>query len=138
MLAIGVSFLGLGLKNVLLALIVLAVPPIITNAYVAVDQVDRGIVDAARGMGMTGWQILSRVELPLADPAGDDWGSHRGGIRRVHDDDQRALTWLRRTASAKSSTTGRAISSRACSAQRSASQRWPCWSTSCSRGRNGR
>jgi osmoprotectant transport system permease protein len=67
-LAIGAAFLGLGLSNVLLALIVLAVPPIITNAYVAVDGVDRGLVDAARGMGMTEWQILTRVELPLGVP----------------------------------------------------------------------
>jgi osmoprotectant transport system permease protein len=67
-LAIGVAILGLGLKNVLLALIVLAVPPIITNAYVGIDQVDRDVVDAARGMGMTGWQILRRIELPLAVP----------------------------------------------------------------------
>jgi osmoprotectant transport system permease protein len=67
-LAIGVAILGLGLKNVLLALIVLAVPPIITNAYVGIDQVDRDVVDAARGMGMTGWQILRRIEIPLAVP----------------------------------------------------------------------
>jgi osmoprotectant transport system permease protein len=67
-LAIGVAILGLGLKNVLLALIVLAVPPIITNCYVGIDQVDRDVVDAARGMGMTGWQILRRIELPLAVP----------------------------------------------------------------------
>jgi osmoprotectant transport system permease protein len=67
-LAIGVAILGLGLKNVLLALIVLAVPPIITNCYVGIDQVDRDVVDAARGMGMTGWQILWRIELPLAVP----------------------------------------------------------------------
>ena len=67
-LAIGVAFLGIGLKNVLLALVVLAVPPIITNAYVGIDQVDPDVVDAARGMGMTGWQILRRVELPLAVP----------------------------------------------------------------------
>jgi len=67
-LAIGVAFLGLGLKNVLLALVVLAVPPIVTNCYLAVDQVDRDVVDAARGMGMTGWQVLRRIELPLAVP----------------------------------------------------------------------
>jgi osmoprotectant transport system permease protein len=67
-LAIGVAFLGIGLGNVLLALVVLAVPPIITNAYVAVDQIDRDLVDAARGMGMTGWQILRVVELPLSIP----------------------------------------------------------------------
>jgi osmoprotectant transport system permease protein len=67
-LAIGVAFLGIGLKNVLLALVVLAVPPVITNAYVGLDQVDPDLVDAARGMGMTGWQTLWRVELPLAVP----------------------------------------------------------------------
>ena len=68
MLAIAVAFLGLGLANVELALVVLAVPPIVTNAYVAVDSVDRDLVDAARGMGMTEWQVLRRVELPLALP----------------------------------------------------------------------
>ncbi len=67
-LAIGVAFLGVGLENVELALIVLAIPPIITNAYVAVDGVDREIVDAARGMGLTGWQILRQVELPMGIP----------------------------------------------------------------------
>jgi len=67
-LAIGVAFLGIGLRNVELALIVLAVPPIITNAYVAIDGVDRDLVDAARGMGMGGWQVLRKVELPLGIP----------------------------------------------------------------------
>jgi osmoprotectant transport system permease protein len=67
-LAIGVAFLGIGLGNVELALIVLAVPPIITNAYVAVDGVDPEVVDAARGMGMSGWEVLRKVELPLAVP----------------------------------------------------------------------
>ncbi|HZO79980.1 MAG TPA: ABC transporter permease [Solirubrobacteraceae bacterium] len=67
-LAIGVAFLGLGLRNVELALIVLAVPPVITNAYVAIDGVDRDVVDAARGMGFNGWQILRKVELPLGVP----------------------------------------------------------------------
>jgi osmoprotectant transport system permease protein len=67
-LAIGVAFLGVGLRNVEVALIVLAVPPMITNAYVAVDGVEREVVDAARGMGMTGWQILRRVELPMGIP----------------------------------------------------------------------
>jgi osmoprotectant transport system permease protein len=67
-LSIGFAILGIGLKNVLLALVVLAVPPIITNSYVGVEQVDPDLVDAARGMGMTGWQVLWRVELPLAIP----------------------------------------------------------------------
>ncbi len=67
-LAIGVAFLGLGLRNVELALVVLAVPPIITNAYVAIDGIDPDVVDAARGMGMGPWRVLTRVELPLGIP----------------------------------------------------------------------
>jgi osmoprotectant transport system permease protein len=67
-LAIGVAFLGVGLRNVLLALIVLAVPPMVTNAYVAIDGIDREIVDAARGIGLTDWQILRQVELPMGIP----------------------------------------------------------------------
>jgi len=66
--AIGLGFLGFGFTNVLVALVILAVPPILTNAYVAVDEVEPEAVEAARGMGMTPWQILSRVELPLALP----------------------------------------------------------------------
>jgi osmoprotectant transport system permease protein len=65
-LAIGDAFLGLGLTVVEVALVVLAVPPIVTNAYLGVDGVDRDLVDAARGMGMSGFQIVRRVELPLS------------------------------------------------------------------------
>jgi osmoprotectant transport system permease protein len=67
-LAIGDAFLGLGLTVVELALVILAIPPIVTNAYLAVDGVDPDVVDAARGMGMSGWQTIARVELPLAAP----------------------------------------------------------------------
>jgi osmoprotectant transport system permease protein len=67
-LAIGDAFLGLGLTVVEVALVILAVPPIITNAYLGVDGVDRDLVDAARGMGMSEGEILRRVELPLAVP----------------------------------------------------------------------
>jgi osmoprotectant transport system permease protein len=67
-LAIGDAFFGLGLTVVELALIVLAVPPIITNAYLGVDGVDPELVDAARGMGMSERELLTRVELPLALP----------------------------------------------------------------------
>jgi osmoprotectant transport system permease protein len=67
-LAIGDAFLGLGLTVVELALVVLAVPPIVTNAYLAVDGVERDLVDAARGMGMSELEIVARVELPLAVP----------------------------------------------------------------------
>jgi osmoprotectant transport system permease protein len=66
--AIGIGVLGLGFTNVMLALIVLAVPVLLTNAYVAIDGVDRDAVEAARGMGMSEFQVLTRVELPLGLP----------------------------------------------------------------------
>src|SRR6202022_4723238 len=67
-LAIGDAFLGLGLAVVELALVILAVAPIVTNAYLGVDGVDPDLADAARGMGMSGFEVLRRVELPLAIP----------------------------------------------------------------------
>ena len=66
--AIGLAFLGIGFANVTLALVVLAVPPILTNAYVAIDGVEPEAVEAARGMGMTRSQTLRRVEIPMALP----------------------------------------------------------------------
>ncbi|MFF4212225.1 ABC transporter permease [Streptomyces sp. NPDC001796] len=50
------------------ALVLFAVPPLLTNAYVGIRQVDADVVRAARGMGMTGRQLLLRVELPLSLP----------------------------------------------------------------------
>jgi osmoprotectant transport system permease protein len=50
------------------ALAVLATGPILTNAYGGVDGVEREVTEAARGMGMSGTQILGRIELPLAVP----------------------------------------------------------------------
>jgi osmoprotectant transport system permease protein len=67
-LAIGDAFLGLGLGVVELALVILAFAPIVTNAYLGVVEVDPELVDAGRGMGMSEWEILRRVELPLAIP----------------------------------------------------------------------
>ena len=55
-------------RIVLVALVALAVPPILLNAYVAIDSVDHDAIEAARGMGMTDRQILTRIELPLALP----------------------------------------------------------------------
>jgi osmoprotectant transport system permease protein len=52
----------------MVALAVLATGPILTNAFDSVDGVDRDAVEAARGMGMTGLQVLRRIELPLAIP----------------------------------------------------------------------
>jgi osmoprotectant transport system permease protein len=60
------TVLGIGFTNNMVALAVLATGPILTNAYDAVDSVDRDVVEAARGMGMSATQVLLRVELPLA------------------------------------------------------------------------
>jgi osmoprotectant transport system permease protein len=68
LIAFGLTTLGIGFWNNTVALVVLAVPPILTNAFFGVDGVDRDVVEAARGMGMTGRQMLFRVELPLALP----------------------------------------------------------------------
>jgi osmoprotectant transport system permease protein len=62
------AFLGVGLLNLTLALMVLGIPPILTNTFVGVSQVDRGAVEAARGMGMSGLEVVRKVELPLAVP----------------------------------------------------------------------
>ncbi|MFL6035675.1 MAG: ABC transporter permease, partial [Gaiellaceae bacterium] len=64
----GLMIFGFGFWNTVAALVVLAVPPILTNAYVAIDAVDRDIVDAARGMGLSDRQVLLQVELPLGLP----------------------------------------------------------------------
>ena len=68
LIAIFFAFLGTGFVNIALALALLAIPPILANAYVGIRQVEPEAVDAARGMGMTGLQIVRRVELPLALP----------------------------------------------------------------------
>ncbi|MFG3499206.1 ABC transporter permease [Streptomyces sp. NPDC047928] len=53
---------------VIVALVLFAVPPLLTNAYLGMREVDRSVVEAARGMGMSGGQLFWRVELPLAYP----------------------------------------------------------------------
>jgi osmoprotectant transport system permease protein len=53
---------------VIVSLVLFAVPPLVTNAYVGMREADRGVVEAARGMGMTDSQLLFRIELPLAFP----------------------------------------------------------------------
>ena len=68
LIAFFVAYIGVGFTNLMLALVLLAIPPILTNTYTAVRQVERDTVDAARGMGMNGFQIVRRVELPLALP----------------------------------------------------------------------
>ena len=68
LIAISLAFIGLSRANITIALIALAVPPILTNAYTAVDNVDPDAVEAARGMGMSESQVLRVIELPLSWP----------------------------------------------------------------------
>ena len=63
-----IAWLGVGFWNVTMALVVIGIPPLLTNAYLAVDGVERDVVEAARGMGLTERQILTGVELPLGLP----------------------------------------------------------------------
>jgi osmoprotectant transport system permease protein len=60
--------LGLGFWPTFIALVPLGIPPVLTNSYVAVRQVDRDVVEAARGMGLGEQDVLRRVELPIAAP----------------------------------------------------------------------
>jgi osmoprotectant transport system permease protein len=66
--AIGLGIFGIGTTNVVFALVVLAFPLMLTNAYVAIDNIDPDVIESARGMGMRPHQILLRIELPLALP----------------------------------------------------------------------
>ena len=75
LIAFFVAYIGVGFTNVTLALVLLAIPPILTNTYVGVRQVDREVIDAGKGMGLTALQVIRRIELPLA------LSSIFGGIR---------------------------------------------------------
>jgi osmoprotectant transport system permease protein len=68
LIAIVAAFIGFGFVNVGIALMVLGIPPILTNCYVGVRQVDQHAVEAARGMGMSDLGIIIRIEMPLAVP----------------------------------------------------------------------
>ncbi|GAA4519070.1 ABC transporter permease [Brachybacterium paraconglomeratum] len=59
---------GIGLTAPLLSFVILAIPSLLAGAYSAVESADPGTVDAARAQGMTEWQILTRVEIPLGMP----------------------------------------------------------------------
>jgi osmoprotectant transport system permease protein len=62
------TFIGFGDPAVIVALAVFAVPPLLANAYTGLREVDPEVREAARGMGLSGAQLLFRVELPLAVP----------------------------------------------------------------------
>ena len=62
------SIVGIGAKPAYIALVALAVPPMVTNTYTAIRGVDRDVRQAAEGMGLTGRQVLARVEIPMGLP----------------------------------------------------------------------
>jgi hypothetical protein len=62
LIAFFVAYIGVGFTNVMLALVLLAIPPILTNTYVGVRQVDREVIDAGKGMGLRPHQVIGRIE----------------------------------------------------------------------------
>jgi osmoprotectant transport system permease protein len=62
------TVIGFGERPIIIALTIFAIPPLLANAYLGVRQVDNGVREAAKGMGLSGWQVLSKVELPLSVP----------------------------------------------------------------------
>jgi osmoprotectant transport system permease protein len=67
--ALVATVIGVGFPGLVIVLALLGIPPILTNTFVGVTQVDRASVDASRGIGMTEFQIIRKVELPLAVPS---------------------------------------------------------------------
>lgn len=63
-----ILFTGLGLWPLVFVLVVLAVPPVLAGIYSGLESIDRATIDAARATGMSEWQILTRVEIPLGLP----------------------------------------------------------------------
>lgn len=66
--ALAVALTSIGFWPAVFALVLLGIPPILLNVFTGLRSVDGGVLEAARGMGMSGSQILTRVELPLAAP----------------------------------------------------------------------
>lgn len=68
---IGVLFIRIGIQpaTVIIALSIYALFPILKNTYTGILSVDKGLIEAARGCGMSNWQILFKLELPLAMPS---------------------------------------------------------------------
>ncbi|HKH39166.1 MAG TPA: ABC transporter permease [Rubrobacter sp.] len=67
-LALALPLLGIGFASALVALTALAIPPILINASTGLREVNKDVIDAARGMGLSGGQILTRIQLPIAAP----------------------------------------------------------------------
>ena len=62
------ALLGQGARTVIVGLVVYALLPVLRNTMVGLDAVDRGVIEAGRGMGLTRMQVLTKIELPLAVP----------------------------------------------------------------------
>jgi osmoprotectant transport system permease protein len=69
LIALMAAVIGVGLLNLTVALSILAIPPILTNTFVGIRQVDPTTVEAARGIGMSELEIVLKVEAPIAIPA---------------------------------------------------------------------
>ena len=67
-LVVVLPYLGLGFTPALIALTILGVPPILLNTYTGIRGIDPATIDAARGMGMTSTQIITRIQTPLVLP----------------------------------------------------------------------
>jgi osmoprotectant transport system permease protein len=67
-LALALPFLGYGFDAALVALAALGIPPILINASTGLREVNPEVIDAARGMGLSGGQILARIQIPIAAP----------------------------------------------------------------------
>jgi osmoprotectant transport system permease protein len=67
-LAFAIPYLGLGFTPAFVALTVLGIPPILLNTYTGLRDIDPAVIDAARGMGFTRWQIAARIQTPLVLP----------------------------------------------------------------------
>lgn len=65
---VAVPAFGLGRKSALLALVIYAMMPLVRNVYQGIKIVDKNVIEAARGMGMSSWRILGEIQLPLAAP----------------------------------------------------------------------
>ncbi len=66
--ALLIPFIGIGTQPAILVLVLYSLLPILRNTYIGVRSVDPALIDASRGQGMTSWEILYMVELPLAAP----------------------------------------------------------------------
>ena len=66
--AIMAPLLGFGLQSAIIALFIYGLLPVLRNSYTSMRNIDPAIIEAAKGMGMTRWQIVRKIELPLARP----------------------------------------------------------------------